>query len=97
MRGKIAKLVGSTITLLAVGSIGIIGLRAQQTADSSITSPATTNWVGYLVVGEYVGTGQSGPIDPMPGTTGPHPATVRHVQIGLRSDGVVIWRTAKLK
>ncbi len=92
MRAKFAKIAGSTIALLALASIGILGTRAQQTGGNSTSSAVTTNWLGYLVVGvENLGFS-----DPMPGTTGPHPTMVPRVQIGLRSDGVVIWREATM-
>jgi hypothetical protein len=86
MRAKFAKIVGSAIALLALGSICIIGLRAQQTAGNPSSSPVTTNWVGYLVAG------QSDTYDRIAAT--PSPTIVRQVEIGLRSDGVVVWRQA---
>ncbi len=92
MRATISKIVGVAIALLALGSMAMIGVRGQQTAGRPTFSGVATNWVGYLVVGGYVGTGPIAPFDPMPGTTGPLPRTVRQVQIGLRSDGAVIWR-----
>ncbi len=93
MRVKSVKIVGTTIALLALIWISIIGVGAQQTADNSTSSGMTTNWMGYLVLGGYLGAGQLSPVDPMPGTA-MAPTTVRQVQIGLRSDGLVVWREA---
>jgi hypothetical protein len=88
MKTKIAKIVGSIIVVLvlAVGSIIIITVRGQPTGGSSAASNVTTNWLGYLVAGQA---DEADRISP-----NPSPTVVRHVEIGLRSDGVVVWREA---
>ena len=85
MSSSFAKIVGSTIALLVLGSICILGVRAQQNTGNG-ASIVSTNWIGYLV------TGQSDAFDRI--TPGPSPTIIRQVEIGLRSDGVVIWREA---
>jgi len=84
MKAKFAKIVGSIIVLLGLGSICIVSVRAQKTGRDSSPSIVTTNWVGYLVAGR---TDMSDRI-----TSNPSPTVIRQVEIGLRSDGVVIWR-----
>lgn len=70
-----------------------IGLHAQQQQQQSrrksdAPSPVlTTNWLGYLVVGE------SENLDSMPGL-GPYPKALADLQIGIRSDGVLVCRKA---
>jgi hypothetical protein len=100
MKANLVKIVGSTIGLLALGSICIIGVRAQQsTAGTCVPSPVkrvgigsvgsgsvSTNWVGCLVAG------RTDTMDKI--TPGPFPKIFGQVEIGLRSDGVVIWRAA---
>jgi hypothetical protein len=46
-----------------------------------------TNWMGYLVVGKKES------FDPIAGRK-PYPEASTRVQIGLRADGVVVWRNA---
>jgi hypothetical protein len=86
MKTTIAKIVGPSLALLLLGSICIPGVRAQQASRSSSPPAVTTNWMGYLVAG------QSDTSDRI--TPSPSPSIVRQVEIGLRSDGVVIWREA---
>lgn len=86
MRTKSSKLIGSTLVLLALGSLGIIEIHAQQKAGNARSPALGTNWVGYLVAGRRDST------DPI--STSPFPSIVGQVEIGLRSDGVVIWRKA---
>src|SRR6476646_4131955 len=70
-----------------------VGLHAQQQQQQSrpkSQAPSlalTTNWLGYLVVGE------SENLDPMPGL-GPYPKALADLQIGIRSDGVLVSRKA---
>ena len=86
MRASLIKVVGSGIVLLALGSVCIIGVRGQQAARNSSPSAVTTNWVGYLVAG------RTDTADRI--TQNPSPTIIRQVELGLRSDGVVIWREA---
>jgi len=59
--------------------------RAQQSR--TVTLTATTDWVGYLVVGQNDTTDSIA-------IGGPHPTVTRQFQIGLRSDRVLVWRLA---
>jgi len=88
MTPKINKIIGSSIALLALGMICILGVRAQQRQNAAPSGPlpVTTNWVGYFVAG------QNDTLDRI--TPNPSPTIIRQVEIGLRSDGVVIWREA---
>jgi hypothetical protein len=88
MKASFYKAVGLTLLFLVLGSIWIIGVRGQQAGSSSRSSAVTTNWVGYLV------TGQNDPSDRI--TRNPSATVVREIEIGLRSDGVVIWREAPM-
>ena len=88
MRTGFLKIAGPAIALAVVGAVVIIGLRAQPNAIKPGSAGVTTNWVGYLVVGT------TETIDPMPGLAQPHPTADRQIEIGLRSDGVVVWREA---
>ena len=75
-------------TGIAILSLAYIaGLHAQQSPLSSATPQLTTNWVGRLVVGKN---------DTIDAITigGLHPTISPEVEIGLRSDGVLIWRKA---
>ncbi len=84
MKRHVLKIAGTVaaITLLAAGSI--IGTRAQtQSKPSTIVSG--TNWVGYVV------TGQEDTADRI--ARGAHPKADSRYEIGLRNDGVVVWRT----
>jgi len=85
MKTKFSKAAGLTAAVVIFGSAYIAGTHAQQSTTKSGALPATTNWMGNLVVG------QNDSVDPI-AVGGPHPTVTRHVEIGLRSDGVVVWR-----
>ena len=59
-----------------------------QAQDKGNTSKLSTNWVGCIVVGK-ADTG-----DPIAGR-GPFPQADSEIQLGLRSDGVVVWQKAQ--
>ena len=86
MRAKFFKGAGFVAAVVVLGSAYFAAVRAQQTPGLA-TPLVTTNWIGSMVVG-------------LPDTTdpiaigGPHPTVTRNVEIGLRSDGVVVWRRA---
>ena len=82
----LSKIAITAIILVGLGLAYVVGSYAQQAANLSSAS-LTTNWTGYLVVGSDES------IDPMP-PRHPYPKTVAKVEIGLRSDGVVVWREA---
>ena len=84
MSANILKIVGLVIALVACGAVWIVGMHAQQSPVS-----LTTKWTGCLVVGGQDATDNI--------TRQPFPTTVREVEIGLRSDGVVVWRDAPKK
>lgn len=86
MKLNTAKIVISATALLALASACFVGVRAQQASPNSNSSAVTTNWVGHLV------TGQSDTTDRI--TQSPSPTVIGQVEIGLRSDGVVVWRQA---
>jgi hypothetical protein len=86
MKSKFLKNAGLAVALLAFGSVCIIGIHAQQTTTKSDVSLMATNWIGCMVVGKYETIDRIAP--------GPYSTTLREVEIGLRSDGVVVWRSA---
>jgi hypothetical protein len=83
MKSKLVKIAGLT-AVLAFGLVCIVKIHAQQTMSTPGAPPTTTNWIGYLVVGKSDSTDRI--------ARGLFPTTVRQVEIGLRSDGVVLWR-----
>jgi hypothetical protein len=86
MNTRIVRFAGFAAALVLLGAVCIRGLQAQQVASKPAAASITTNWVGCLVVG------QNDALDRI--ARGPYPAVVRQVEIGLRSDGVVVWRSA---
>ncbi len=85
MKANFCKVVGWTLLILILGSIW---MRAQQSGGHSGSSGVVTNWVGFLVAG------QNDTSDRI--TRNPSATVVREIQLGLRSDGVVIWRAAPM-
>jgi hypothetical protein len=75
-----------TGALLVVGVY--IAASDAEPASSESSAPLTTKWTGYLVTGTDEST-----VDRMP-LQHAHPKTITRVEIGLRSDGVVVWRDA---
>ena len=86
MNRKFLKAAALLAALFVVSFAYIAGLHAQQ---SPLTQPVatTTNWMGYLVIG------QNDTVDAI-SIGGPVPTVARHVQIGLKSDGTLVWRKA---
>ena len=87
MRHKLLKptaVLGGTAALVLLCCFGV---KAQQNDQSSKPS-LTTNWMGCLVIGSDES------IDSI--ARGQHPTTQPQIEIGLRSDGVVIWRRTAL-
>ena len=82
MKTRLLKIAGLAIAFVALGSFTIFTVHAQQGISKS--GATSTNWVGYLVVG------QSDRLDRI--TPGPTPTTMPQVEIGLRGDGIVVWR-----
>jgi hypothetical protein len=73
------------ITLLVVFTV--IGIRAQQPKLLRQAQSGTTNWLGYVTFG------QMNDLDPISHEA--YPQVDRQMEIGLRSDGVVVWRMAR--
>jgi len=89
MKTNLSKWV-ALFSVLAIFGLGwIMAMKAQPIAGTSNPSMVTTNWIGCLVVGK----GDS--MDNM--VRGPFPTTMRQVEVGLRSDGMVVWRRAETK
>jgi len=88
VKTKLLKGAGLLTAVAAFGLVWMTRSKAQPTA-YQWTGSVTTNWVGCLVVGK------SDALDQM--AKGLFPTSVQQVQIGLRSDGVVIWRSAPAK
>lgn len=86
MRRNLSKIAAALVALSVIGSIYLVTLHAQPNGNKSTAPALTTNWFGCLVVG------QDDQMDQI--YRGPHPTSIPHVQIGLRSDGVVVWRNA---
>jgi len=89
MKTNLLKGAGLLSALVVLGLVWVAGTRAQSAAAGAKSSLATTNWIGCLVVG------RDEAMDRM--ARGLHPTTMQQVQIGLRSDGVVVWRDAESK
>ena len=78
MQRRLLRITGLAAVFAGIGLIWVIAAHAQPAKD--------IKWIGCLVVG------QGDPIDQI--ARGPFPTTVHQVEIGLRSDGVVVWRNA---
>ncbi|HLX69982.1 MAG TPA: hypothetical protein VKV04_10185 [Verrucomicrobiae bacterium] len=82
MRTKFFKAAG----VVAVLAFCVFLFRTHAQSISGNSNSVTTNWIGCLVVGK------DDTIDRL--APGPHPTTVGSIEIGLRSDGLVVWRPA---
>jgi len=92
MKTNLLKGIGLLSALMVFGLVWIAGTRAQPASGGLNSSLATTNWIGCLVVGK------PDPVDSMArGNQGLFPTSVNQFQIGLRSDGVVVWRAAGIR
>jgi hypothetical protein len=83
---KLSKIVGLALSLAVFGSVCVVGIKAQQNKSQPNTPLVATNWIGYVVVGKVDSLDQI--------ARGAYPTTDRRVEIGLRSDGIVVWRRA---
>jgi|GEM_PF-2300755 len=86
MKTKLLKKAGWPGALLALGLLCLTAIKAQPSVNPWHATSISTNWIGCLVVGK------NDDIDQI--AQGLHPTAVHQVEIGLRSDGVVIWRNA---
>ncbi len=82
MKRKVLTLAGLFLAL--IGSVLLLRSHAQPQGSNPGKPSMSTNWVGYLALGEEESMDQI--------ARGPHPAVKEEVEIGLRSDGVVVWR-----
>jgi hypothetical protein len=89
MKIKLSKGVGLLSVLAVLGLVWIAVTKAQPAAGGSNSSLMTTNWIGCLVVGK----GDS--MDAI--ARGLFPTALPQIQIGLRSDGVLVWRNVETK
>lgn len=78
------KVIGLSAALVVLGAVWVVELLAQPSMNKPRVASLTTKWVGVMVVGRDDAIDRIAP--------GPHPTVVREVEIGLRSDGVVVWR-----
>ena len=85
MKSNWLKVIGLSAALVVLGAVWVVELLAQPSMNKPSVASLTTKWVGVMVVGK------DDAMDPI--APGPHPSVVREVQIGLRSDGVVVWRS----
>ena len=83
------KIAVGTTGLAAAGTIWLLSAHAQEKRTQG-GSGITTNWLGCVVVGK------EDSIDAI-GIGGPYPQCAQQFQLGLRSDGVVVWRLSKPK
>ncbi len=84
MKKNFLKIAGLAVALAALGSFCVVGIKAQLNKSQSSTPSTATNWIGYVVFGTEASS------DHMP--LGTYPTADRRMEIGLRSDGVVVWR-----
>ncbi len=84
MKMKIVKTAGLAFALATFGSICVTCIHAQQNTSKSSTASMSTNWIGYVVFGKEESMDQI--------VRGAYPTPDRQVEIGLRSDGIVVWR-----
>jgi hypothetical protein len=85
MKSKAWKAAGF-VAAVAGYSLYLVGVNAQQNKNNPNDPVLSTNWVGCLVFGSEER------IDRI--VNGAYPHTDQSIEIGLRSDGVVIWRRA---
>jgi hypothetical protein len=78
----------AAMLIIALGALGWLCLArvSAQSGTPPNSALITTNWLGYLVFGSEETIDRIAP--------GAYPRTDRQVEIGLRSDGVVVWRAA---
>src|ERR1044071_2498892 len=85
MQTRNLKVAALAIAAIILGSICWRNGNAQGTSNGSKISELSTNWVGFGVFGREDSVDRIG--------RGAYPAVDAQVQIGLRSDGLVVWRT----
>ena len=83
MRHEILRITIGAAGLAMAASIWFLNAQAQE---NKHTAALTTNWIGLVVVGKEDAHDAIAP--------SPYPQCVPQFQLGLRSDGVVVWRPA---
>ena len=78
--------VGVLCAVVTLWSLYLSRLHGEENTRNTPLSLVTTNWAGYLVVGE------NDTADRV--SLAPSPRVIQQVEIGLRSDGLVTWRAA---
>ena len=86
MRDRILKIAVGIAGLATASSIWLLSVHAQESKHNQTNSAITTNWLGCVVVGKEDSIDAIG--------QGPYPQCAQQFQLGLRSDGVVVWRLA---
>jgi hypothetical protein len=86
MQNRILKIAVALTGLAAAASIWLLSGHAQENKRNQGAALITTNWLGCVVVGNQDS------MDPI--GQGPFPQCIPQFQLGLRSDGVVVWRPA---
>ena len=84
MRERILKMTGAA--LVTIAAIWLLSVNAQENKHNPGGPAITTNWLGCVVVGKEDSIDAIG--------QGPYPQCAQQFQLGLRSDGVVVWRLA---
>jgi hypothetical protein len=84
MNKKVLRIAGLALALAVFGFVYVAGIKAQQNGNSSSSPSMATNWIGYVVFGKDDSLDQI--------ARGAYPTADRRVEIGLRSDGIVVWR-----
>jgi hypothetical protein len=87
MKKNVLKIAGLAVALVALGAFCVVGLKAQQNKSHSSRPSMATNWIGYVVFGTEDSLDQI--------TRGAYPRADPQVEIGLRSDGMVVWRRTR--
>jgi hypothetical protein len=89
MKTKFLKVTTLSAVFIAAIFAYLVAVQAQQSNSNSKSSASsiTTNWIGYLVVG------RDDTIDSIT-VGGPHPAVMGNLEIGIRSDGLLVARNA---
>jgi hypothetical protein len=84
MRDRILKITGAAQVTIA--AICLLSVSAQENKRNPGDPALTTNWLGCVVVGKVDSIDAIG--------QGLYPQCAQQFQLGLRSDGVVVWRLA---
>jgi hypothetical protein len=87
MKRNVLKFAGTAAAVAVFAAWSIVGTRAQSKSTPS-TSALSTNWLGSVVIGKEETADRI--------ARGAYPKADTRYELGLRSDGVVVWRkTAK--